>query len=886
MQPDHHVGMKLIDLRAIIGVRKPSGKISSLGHEIFIVLAFCAFTTLLTWPYINYLRYAVVDTGDPYLESWVLWWDFHQTFTNPLHLFDANIFYPYRYTLAFSEHCYGIALVFFPLFALGLRPLTVHAVAMFFGFALCGYSAFRLARTLTGSEAVGWVAGIIFAFVPFRFHLLSHVLYLFSPWIPLLFEALVLFVRRRSKQRAIWLGCAFFMLGLSTISWFILSLVPFVVVAAVLLTRHGIWAEREFWRRGAVALGIAAIGLVPFMAPYVIVSRLYGFKRSVEEVKANSAWPIHWFSVENRNKLWNGMGANLPEGYKFKLFPGLLPILLSLVAVTPRGPFETTGRRQQNDLEGDLWLRRLDTFIWVALAISIAAIGLEGTDRFSGLFNYVTSERALAILTVAIIARLVIAYPSFIPASRANLVETIRSDKRGDAFWLGIILTIIGFCYSLGWNFFFYRICYDLLPMFRSMRVPPRGAMMAYLGLAILAGLGVERVAQLVVARRPGWSRTGVFMIAGAALLFELNGAPLGIVRGEVYPDAVTLRLKATPMRGGIVILPASADFNHRYILRAADHQRPLIVGTSGFNSPLEEQIEAATRSGFIPEDFMDLLEGVPTSYVVISNQDIAPERRLDYEAFLARNVKAGRLRFINRFDSRDDLFAVVKTEPQTKSEAPMPFAADAKVWAGILKEDPLNLLGQFRSWSQTVYRFHVATYGSLPRYEEFVPEVESIGQNVFIGLDDQQSKLEENLRKFAEAWVEQPKFQAAYKAMSNEQYVDALIKNADIALDPTERAGLVDKLNRREHSRAELLLDIVNKQSFVDKEQARSLVLLHYFAYLHRNPDDPPDNNLKGFNYWVQQVEKSGDSSKLEQAFMASFEYEDVHKQPASVKK
>src|SRR6185312_303315 len=136
-------------------------------------------------------------------------------------LFDANTFYPYRYTLAFSEHCYGIALLFFPLFALGLRPLTVHAVAMFFGFALCGYSAFRLARTLPGSEAIGWVTGIIFAFVPFRFHLLSHVLYLFSPWIPLLFEALVLFTRRRSRQRAIWLGVAFFMLGLSTISWFI-----------------------------------------------------------------------------------------------------------------------------------------------------------------------------------------------------------------------------------------------------------------------------------------------------------------------------------------------------------------------------------------------------------------------------------------------------------------------------------------------------------------------------------------------------------------------------------------------------------------------------------------------------------------------------------------
>jgi hypothetical protein len=871
--------MKLIDLRAIIGARKPAGKLNVLAHELFIILAFCAFTALLTWPYINYLRFAVADTGDPYLMSWVLWWDYHQTFTNPLHLFDANIFYPYRYTLAFSEHCYGIAMLFFPLFALGLRPLTVHVVAMYAGFVLCGYSAFRLARTLTKSEAIAWVAGIIFAFVPFRFHLLSHLPYLFSPWIPLLFEALVLFMHKRSRKRAVWLGFAFFMTGLTTISWFTLSLVPFAFVAAVLLTRYGIWGEGDFWRRSATALGVASVALVPFMLPYVLVSRIYGFKRSIEEVKANSAWPIHWFSVENRNKLWNGMGANIPEGYKFKLFPGLLPILFSLVAVALPGPIKALGHRKQNNHGHELWLKRLDAFIWFALAVSIIACGLDGTDRFLGLFRYVTSERALATLTVAVIARLVIAYPSFLRASHTNLVETIRSERRGDAFWLGSILTVVGFCYSLGWNFFFYRICYDLLPMFRSMRVPTRGAMMAYLGLALLAGLGVERLAQLLTKRLPRLSRPAVFAIACVALLFELNGAPLGIVRGEVEADAVTLRLKATPMHGGVVVLPAGPDFNHRYMLRAADHERPLIVGTSGFNPPDEDQIESATRSGAIPEDLMDLLERIPASYVVVSNKVITPERRLDYEAFLARNVKAGRLRFINRFDSRDDLFAVVKTEPEAKSEAPLPFAVDAKAWDAMIKEDPVNLLGQFRTWSQAVYRLHVATYGELPRYAEFVPEVELIGQNVLIGFDDQQTKLEGNLRKFAEGWVERPKFQAAYKALSNERYVEALINNAGLDLDTAERAGLVDKLNRGELSRAEVLLEIVNKQSFVAKQQARSLVLLHYFAYLRRNPEDPPDNNLKGFDHWVKQVELSDDSSKLAAAFMASFEYEDLHK-------
>src|SRR5437870_2224418 len=140
-----------------------------LVRELLIVFVFTLLTAIVTWPYVTRMRDAVAGPGDPYLITWTLWWDYHQTFTNPLNLFHANIFYPYRYTLAFTEHCYGLALLCFPLFALGLRPLTVHAVAMFFGFVLSGYGAFRLTRTLTGSYGVAWVAGVLFAFVPYRF---------------------------------------------------------------------------------------------------------------------------------------------------------------------------------------------------------------------------------------------------------------------------------------------------------------------------------------------------------------------------------------------------------------------------------------------------------------------------------------------------------------------------------------------------------------------------------------------------------------------------------------------------------------------------------------------------------------------------------------------
>jgi hypothetical protein len=867
--------MKLI--RTILGFDKPVGKLGAFLHELSISLAFCAFTAALSWPYVNYLRDAVVDPGDPYLISWILWWDYHQTFTNPLHLFHANLFYPLRYTLAFSEHSYGIALLFFPLFALGARPLTVHAVAMFFGFVTCGYAAFRLARTLTGSNGAAWTAGIIFAFVPFRFGMMSQVAYLFSMWIPLLFEALVLFARERSRKRAAWLGCAFFMNGLTSISWFTLSLVPFAFSAAILLTRYRLWREGQFWRRSAVALGFAVIALLPFMLPYYFVSKLYGFKRRIEEVKANSALPIHWLSVESRNKLWSGMGENIPYGFRFKLFPGLLPILLSLAVVLLVEPLETYASRTGSESPSrKRWVARLDLVVVVTLALSILAVGFADAASFHGFFKHVTSERALAALTVAAIVRLCLAYPAFLRrGENANLIETLRSERRSDAFWLAVTWTIVGFCYSLGWNFFFYRICYDLLPMFRSMRVPVRGAMFAYLGLAILGGLGAKRLAELVANRRPRFRPAAMFTVVCALLLFELNAAPLRLMRGDVYPDAVTLRLKETPMRGGLVVLPAGADFNHRHILRSADHQKPLIVGTSGFNSPYEDQIEAATRTGAISDQFLDLLEKIPTSYVVVENHLIAPERRVDYETFLARATIAGRLRFVNRFDGRDDLYAVVKTEPQAKAEAPMPFVLELKDWQELIKEDPVNVLGNYRSWSQYLYRIYLASYGEMPRYAGFLPDVKMIGRGVVANSADEQTKIEANLNEFASDWVERARFRALYKSMTSERYVDTLSENAGITLAPAEREALIDRLGSGAMTRAQALLTIVNNRDFVKKEENRSLILLHYFGYLHRNPDDPPDKNLDGFNYWLRELEKSGETGRLPQAFMASGEYE-----------
>lgn len=648
-------------------------------------LAFVGLSILMTWPWALHVRDACSDAGDPYLNSWIMWWDFFQTFHDPLHLFQGNIFFPLKDSLAFSEHNYGIALIFFPLYALGIRPLTVQGLATLLGFASCGYGAFRLSRTLTGSNGAAWVTGIAFAFLPYRFGQMPHVNYLFSGWIPLLLEALVLFLRERSRKRAAWLGIAFFMNGISVIHWFILTLIPLAATGVVLAFRGGAERDREGLRRGALALGIAGVALLPFLLPYQRVARRYGLTRSAEEATAYSATLKDWLSADAWNRPWRGLGA--PPASERGLFPGLLMLLLPLAAVLlsrethgDAAPPASAPAPRAGALRLLPWL---DGISVVSGTLGLLASSTTGVHLQLGgkeVFRATDPSRALALLAVALFARCWIAYPKALPFARGrNLPASLRLLGRPEAVLVGAVWVVLGFFGSLGLNFPFHRVLFETVFLFRSIRVAARWAMVAYLGLSLLAGVGAWALAEAWIRRRKR-AREGtlIFVLLAVALLAEDRAAPLDLLRGEADPDEATRFFAETPMAGGLVELPAStpAHGNYRAVLRAADHRKPLVTAVSGFGSSVLTAIEEKEGANPIPDDLLDLLEKIPTSYLLVRDSWLSPETRAAHRDWLSRGLASGRLLFVRRFDGRmkNDVYAVVKNEPGAVALDPLPW--------------------------------------------------------------------------------------------------------------------------------------------------------------------------------------------------------------------
>jgi hypothetical protein len=73
------------------------------------------------------------------------------------------------------------------------------------------------------------------------------------------------------------------------------------------------------------------------------------------------------------------------------------------------------------------------------------------------------------------------------------------------------------------------------------------------------------------------------------------------------------------------------------------------------------------------------------------------------------------------------------------------------------------------------------------------------------------------------------------------------------------------------------VLLDVAGDAAFVQKEFNPAFVLMEYFGYLRRNPDDPPDSGMSGYNFWLAKLNQfNGDfvQAEMVRAFISSTEY------------
>ena len=296
----------------------------------------------MTWPQAHHLSSHATPHQDVYFNMWRLRWFAHALVTSPARLFDANIFYPERRTLALSDAMFVEGLLAAPLSWAGMsagpgaQPLLLAAMTC------SGVAMFALARYLTGSRGAGLIAGIVFAFAPYRFEHFMHMELQWAMWTPLAFLAL-----HRAYDTGRWryglaTGACVALQMLSSIYYGIFlcdadcARAPAAVAAGSQAPRargrQGRWRPAPSWRRWS-----ARSTRIPYLQTHERVG-----DRPVEEV---SALPRHQRQL-SRGDAGNWLyGATATRGApERRLFPGVDRLLLMLVGLLLRAPSRRADR--------------------------------------------------------------------------------------------------------------------------------------------------------------------------------------------------------------------------------------------------------------------------------------------------------------------------------------------------------------------------------------------------------------------------------------------------------------------------------------------------------------------------------------------------------------
>ena len=470
------------------------------------------------------------DPGDPILNAAILKWNAeHVPWTDAW--FQFPIFHPTTNALTFSEHLLGASVLASPIYWLTQNPLIAYNLTLLLAYPLSGLAMYALVWRLTRQPAAAFVAGLAFAFAPYRVSHLPQIQVQIVFWAPVALLGLHAFIES-DRRRLRWLA-------LFAVCWMLqgASNGYFLVYFSILLGFWVLWfvVARQRWRDLAWiagATGVAVLPLVPILYRYLTGQRDLGLSRNLGEIASYGADIGGVLCAAPALTFWGWL--ELACGAEGELFAGIA-VMAAAIMWRASGAGGTGKAGRASGRRSASVIQRLA----IALALLFVAIAvatwLAGPWRLEiGPLRMSASSADKPLSTAA--AFLLIAFA---------LSQTLRDAvRRGATSTFYVSAAFI--CWVLSWGPFPRLFGVDVLyqapfawllplPGVDGLRVPARFWMMTVICLSVFVGLAGARVLT---------RRRGPALITVLALLALADGwttIPAADVPGGV-PDPAALR--------------------------------------------------------------------------------------------------------------------------------------------------------------------------------------------------------------------------------------------------------------------------------------------------------------------------------------------------------
>jgi len=605
----------------------------TLREPALLVAFFFLLTLLFTYPIWTAPDTYLNELADVRLNTWALAWDAHALLTDPLGIFNANIFYPNQDTLAFSESFLAPALLVAPVNWAG-HPVLAYNLLFFSSFILTGIGTTLWIRQVTGSLAAGLVAGVIWTFAPAKFDHLPQLHMLSGQWIPF---ALLYCGKYVESGRGVhlWLMAAFAGLQFAFSIHYGLFLFPILAAYGCLLllllpNAEARRSPRKLLRDGLVAAVIVALLVLPIAVPYAGVNEAYGFQRGFGETVAFSAQPKGFFSGSVVNKTSHVRW--LYENYRAtesNFFPGALTLLLAVAAMVLVAPRMLSGVRRRVGTTNPLRRRLVGAVALVtATMLAFHAISLllaQWWARPPFVEPVLAASRWVSpALWLAVAATLLVAA---LPRARSGSPE----ERRGVYLLVTAYLALLTYLLAYGpivrgWNFEVgygpYWLLYQGAWPYEGLRAVGRFGLLWVLFVAALAGFGF---AALTRGLRRATAAIALALVL-AVTVWEFRVWPLPHEIADPGQDPADHWLATQEGDFGVVHVPLQAGRQPwretQYMLGSTLHWKPLVNGYSGFFP--RDYVELVEAEPLGPEFFRILRDEFPVRYMVVHDDLLA----------------------------------------------------------------------------------------------------------------------------------------------------------------------------------------------------------------------------------------------------------------------
>lgn len=567
-------------------------------YVVIFAVAVALLSLVMTYPLVTDLSGSVPGPpGDNFEYAYKLWWFKHALFDQARSpFFLPDVFYPFGYEIALSETSLSNTVLALPLTA-AFGEVAAYNLVIVWSFVLSAVGMYLLACHLTGSAAAGVLAGLIFAFLPYR---LSHVAaghlpLLGTGWLPLMLLYEHRLLRRHHARAGALAGLFYGLFALS--SWYYAYMGAMTALFFALLTARPWLANVRSWRlwRSIAAGGAtAAVLMASALIPLLSLSARGEMARTTFSLRYVDQWSASlpdFLLPSIMHPLWGDALVGLyPQNvHENLLWLGYVPLLLAAYAVL----------RRRSAMVGTL----------AAMGIITGVLALGTTLHWAGEPVYIAVPSAVE----AVFSRLMYAITGKYALNPAAYSSLHRAGH------IVVPLPTLAL--------------YLFLPFFNAMRVWARFGLLVGLSVALLAGFGAA-----AVLRWSRWTKQARVVVLAAMLagvVFEFATVPYPFGLSRIGPQPIDEWLRRQPNDIAVLMLPPDKTWHGPPLYAARVHGKKIAYGY-GTYMPRDYRAWQQRVAAFPDGDSLQAIKEAGIRYILVGLRSYGDQEQAMHQKLAA----------------------------------------------------------------------------------------------------------------------------------------------------------------------------------------------------------------------------------------------------------